>query len=115
MGSIPTVKVNDPGKPGDYLVINQSDFERGGYTLFGEGAAPSSGKPKAPPAPPAGAVLPAGYALVSQPGGRRKVTLNGETLKHAEGPKAGNDVSFANEAEAIAAAIELAAAIAAAE
>lgn len=36
---IPTVKIEDPEKPGDYIVINESDFDADKHTLFQEPAA----------------------------------------------------------------------------
>ena len=34
MADIPTVKIVDPQKPGDYIIINVDDFKEGKHTLF---------------------------------------------------------------------------------
>ena len=36
MARIPTVKIKDPNKKDDYLVINECDFVKGEHVLFKE-------------------------------------------------------------------------------
>lgn len=35
----PTIQINDPKKPGDYLIIAERDFDPKRHTRFGEAAA----------------------------------------------------------------------------
>jgi hypothetical protein len=54
---IPTVRVHDPSKPGDYMVVSVADYQAGGYQLWdadqdGKPDRRSKAKVKAPdPAP----------------------------------------------------------------
>lgn len=36
MAQIPTVTIDDPFKPGDFRIINESDFNPKEHTIFGE-------------------------------------------------------------------------------
>lgn len=42
MGDLPTVKVRDPAKPGDFKVINESDFDPEFHELWGDAEAKSA-------------------------------------------------------------------------
>jgi hypothetical protein len=53
-----TVQINDPKKPGDFLVINRRDFDPARHTLYGSKPAPApvaadtpAETPKPAPAP----------------------------------------------------------------
>ena len=91
MSGVPTVKVQHPDNPDDYMIINESDFDAKVHKPFEEKDGSSDD-------------LPAGYEAKHAGGGRWKAFVDGEPLKYADGhEKAGGPAIFASKDEAVAA------------
>lgn len=105
MSGIPTVKVKHPDAPGDFMIINESDFDKNVHELFdGTANGGSTGD------------LPAGYEAKHSGGGKYKALVNDEPLKYGDDhEKAGEPAVFASKDDALAALKAFAAAQAATE
>lgn len=95
MGKIPTVQVQHPDGDG-FMLINEADFDPSVHTRYGQDGE---------------LALPDGTSLQKIPGGRFKALVGDDALKYPEGhDKAGKDVVFASQEEAVAAIEEYVAA-----
>lgn len=108
MATLPTVRVKNPSKPGDFVVINELDFDPKRHEPFtGEGAGKDEeqGGGQNEGTPDIGPTLPDGYALEHVSGGYYQ--LFGPEGQLIEGPANGK---WRGEDAALAAALDHAAA-----
>jgi hypothetical protein len=101
MGALPTVRIKNPAKPDDFMVINESDFDPKVHEKFvGEPKPSPTPKPEDKPKPNAGDGFPEGYRYENAKGGYGHLYFGDEII---EGPSNGK---WQGEEAARAAAID---------
>ena len=91
MATVPTVRIKNPDLPGDFIVINESDFDAAVHEKFEGERAQSASRPAGKPGDggkESGSALPDGYEIEAA-GGGGYYHLFGPEAQLIEGPSNG--------------------------